>query len=324
MNKQRKAVIKENKISEVKEFNLGGYPQKVLIEGKSENLPVVITLHCGPGFPIPFCVGARGLFPEFTEKCILVAWDQYGCGINNAKLPNDISIDDFVEMTIDLIKEIKRIFPTNPIWLFGMSWGSVLSAKAAIACQELLAGVITYGQVLYQLMQDKETVDALMNSNAPKKVKNEIKIAFDTNNFNHKTAMKFSTAIRKYTYGYSNPNEPKAKIGKIIFGIMSSPDYRFKDFKAIVMNGYMENTSLMTELSKLDLRETLKNISIPYRIIQGETDIVTCTSSIKAYVDKTDNPYLNCKIISNSAHYPGANSMQAVYEEICNLSVDCK
>ena len=90
MNRQRKAIIEANKVSTVEEFILGGYPQKVLIEGKTKDLPVVITLHGGPGSPIPFCVGARGLFPEFTDKCILVSWDQYGCGINNAKLPDDM------------------------------------------------------------------------------------------------------------------------------------------------------------------------------------------------------------------------------------------
>ena len=59
MNKKRKAIIEQNEISELVTFSLGGYEQKVLIEGKSKNLPVVITLHGGPGTPIPFSVGCR-------------------------------------------------------------------------------------------------------------------------------------------------------------------------------------------------------------------------------------------------------------------------
>lgn len=320
MNRKRKAVIESNKVSSVEEFVLGGYPQKVLIEGKNENLPVVITLHGGPGTPIPFCVGARGLFPEFTDNCILVSWDQYGCGINNAKLPDDISINDFVDMTVELIKETKKRFSQNAIWLFGMSWGSVLSAMAAERSPELIDGVITYGQVLCQLMQSRETIDTLMNSKAPQKLKTEIKSALDSKEFDHKTAMRLSSAIRKYTYGYNNPNEPKAKVGKIIRGIMTSPDYKFKDFKAMVMNGYMKNTSLISELSSLDLRKTLKRMSVPYHIIQGETDIVTCTNSIAAFVEKSENPCLTCRVIPDSAHIPGVNGMQAVFEEIRKLN----
>lgn len=319
MNKKRKAFIEANKISTIEEFVLGGYPQKVLIEGKSDDLPVVITLHGGPGTPIPFCVGARGLFPDFTENCILVSWDQFGCGINNAKLPDDISINDFVNMTADLIKEIKRKFPKNALWLLGMSWGSVLSALACERSPELIDGVITYGQVLYQLMQSQEAIDAVMNSKAPQKIKNEIKSAVDSKALNKSTAMKLSSAIRKYTYGYNDPNEPKAKVGEMIRGIMTSPDYKFRDFIAIVKNGYMKNSSLITELSKLDLRDALKEVSVPYHILQGETDLVTETKSIMSFVEKTENPNLTCEVIANSSHIPGMNGMQAVFEEICNL-----
>lgn len=34
MNKKRKAIIEQNEISELVTFSLGGYEQKVLIEGK--------------------------------------------------------------------------------------------------------------------------------------------------------------------------------------------------------------------------------------------------------------------------------------------------
>ena len=224
-------------------------------------------------------------------------------------------------MTIELIKKIKKRFPQNAVWLLGMSWGSVLSAMVAQRSPELIDGVITYGQVLYQLMQSQETIDALMKSKAPEKIKAEIKAAVNSKSTDKKTVMKLSAAIKKYTYGYNNPNEPKAEVGKIIRGILTSPDYKFKDFKAIVMNGYMKNTSLITELSELDLRETLKNVSVPYHIIQGETDIVTCTNSIVSFVEESDNPYLTCKVIPNSAHIPGVNGMQAVFEEIRKLNI---
>lgn len=80
---KRKNVISNNEISELCSFSLGGYEQKVLIEGKRKESPVVITLHGGPGAPIPFSVGCRGLFPTFTDNFIMVYWDQLGCGINN-------------------------------------------------------------------------------------------------------------------------------------------------------------------------------------------------------------------------------------------------
>ena len=316
MDKERMAVIKANRVSCVEEFVLGGYPQKVMIEGRCEKLPVVITLHGGPGAPIPFCVGTRGLFPEFTDNCIFVTWDQYGCGINNAVLPDDISINDYVNMTVDLIKELKRKFPENVIWLFGMSWGSVLAAKTAESFPELVDGVIVYGQVLYQLMQSKETIDLLMNSDAPEKTKADIKAAVDSENVDHTMVMRLSGAIRKYTNGYDNPDEPRDKAERIIIGIMESPDYESRDFKALLINGYRKNKSLFKELTKIDLRDTLKNVRVPYHIIQGNADIVTYTGSISAFVKELDIPDVTCRVIPNSAHIPGENGMKAVIEEI--------
>ena len=87
-----------------------------------------------------------------------------------------------------------------------------------------------------------------------------------------------------------------------------------------MVNGYLKNSSLMLELSKVDLSKYLKGVSVPYHILQGETDIVSGTKSISSFVEKTDNPYLTCTVIPNTAHNPGVNGMNAVFEEICKLS----
>lgn len=129
MDKRRRQIIEQNEVSQVHTFVLGGMEQKVLVEGRSKELPVVICLHGGPGTPIPFSVGCRGMFPEFTDKFIMVYWDQLGCGINDYKLRDEFGIDSFVQMTAELIKEIKKLFPDNIVLLFGMSWGSLLALK---------------------------------------------------------------------------------------------------------------------------------------------------------------------------------------------------
>ena len=106
MNKSRRQIIKENEISQMYEFSLGNIPQKVLIEGKRRALP--------------FPAGCRGLFPMFTERFIMVYWDQLGCGINNYNLKDQFSVDSFVEMTVDLVTEVRKLFPANKLILLGM------------------------------------------------------------------------------------------------------------------------------------------------------------------------------------------------------------
>lgn len=322
MNKERKKTIDSNEISEIMTVRLGKFEQKILVEGKNSGFPVIITLHGGPGNPIPFGVGCRGLFPEITDKCILVSWDQYGCGINNAKLPDDISINDFVDMTSDLIDTMRKKFPANKVYLFGMSWGSVLATKAAVRKAYSLNGVIVYGQILYRLLRSDDTKLAIMESKAPKKVKNEVESAFENDEFPIDFAMKMVRYIGKYTNGYRNPNETKSPVGKIIRGLLSSPDYKFGDFIAVLKNGYANNHSIVDELANIDLREDIKNITIPYKIFQGETDIVTSTYMIREFVESCGNSMVSCTVIKDGAHIPGLNGMGAIMREIDLISQD--
>ena len=161
MNRKRKEIIQQNEISELYTFQLGAYKQKVLIEGKKTDLPVVISLHGGPGMPIPFSVRCRGLFPEFTDKFIMVYWDQYGCGINNAQIDDSFSIDMFVGMTADLVKEVKQLFPDNKLYIFSTSWGSILSAKLLNKSDHFVDRVIAWGQIIKNLFYNQEVYDEL-------------------------------------------------------------------------------------------------------------------------------------------------------------------
>ena len=312
MNTQRKQAIARNEISEVCTLRLGGIDQKVMLEGRSHELPVWIMLHGGPGTPIPFCVGCRGLFPELTDRCILVCWDQYGSGANNAVLPAGFSIADLVDMTCDLIDAIRGRFPENRLYLFGMSWGSVLAAKSAVRKGQSIQGVAVYGQVLHSLMRTPDTLKAIQTSKAPEKVKKAAAELVATEKPSFQQSMKLSGWVRKYTAGYNHPQEPKEKMGGLIKGLLQSPDYRLSDFLAIVKNGYLKNHNIAEELSELDLRGELKCVRVPYHILQGDTDVVTSTDLIRNFVQETGNPGLSLTVVPTSAHMPGKNGMRAI------------
>ena len=322
MNKRRKQMIEQNEISELYTFSLGGISQKVLIEGRKKELPIVITLHGGPGSPIPFSVGCRGLFPEFTNQFIMVYWDQLGCGINDYRLKDEFTVDSFVEMTADLIMEVRRLFPDNKLILFGMSWGSVLALKVLQKAEGHVDAVVTWGQVLRKLFLNEEVYEALEQAGLSEKKMRRIR-AVTPDNFTDQD-MKFLTGcIRKYTTGYSNPDGVKAPMGAVIKGLMTSQDYTFRDFKAIMINGTATSTRLWPELLKLDLTEELLKVKLPYYILQGDTDIVTSTVEVQRVISSSNNPYLHYKMVSHSGHMPGKEGMDAVFETLINAG-KCK
>lgn len=319
MNKKRKNIIDLNEISELRTYTLDGFEQKVLIEGRKKTNPIVIFLHGGPGSPIPFCEGCRGMFPELTERFIMVYWDQLGCGINNRIIDDTFSIDSFVNMTIDLVKQIKDEFKQNEINLFGVSWGSILAARTAEEIPELIHNVIVYGQVLKQLIFNDEIFKALFNSNMPKKNKDKLSAMNQASEHTSEDGKIIMKWVNKYTEGYQSKSGGKTPMGKMIGGLLTSPDYSFKDFKAMVINGYIKNTSLMKELIKIDLSETLQKITIPYYILQGNTDLVTPTKIISEFIKKSENNNLHYIPVNNSSHIPSAEGMNIIIDNIFEL-----
>lgn len=308
---KRKNISTNNEISDLLSLSLNGYEQKILIEGKSRTLPVVITLHGGPGTPIPFSVGCRGLFPEFTDNFIMVYWDQLGCGINNCIIDDVFSIDDFVKMTEDLIKEIKKRFVDNKILIFSTSWGSILSAKLLERNPNAVDGVIASGQIIKNVFLCEEVMNELDKSKISRTKMDKIRTV-TVDNYSGKDLQLISTSLRKYTNAYQNKIGAKAPMGSIIKGLLTSPDYKFKDFKAIMVNGYMKNNSLWNEILRIDLSEILGSVKIPYILLQGDTDIVASTQTAKSLVSNCNNPNLRIQVISNTGHMPGVEMMEAL------------
>lgn len=317
MNLTRKQYISSCEISVLETAVLGGYPQKFAIEGKYSDLPVILCLHGGPGMPIPFSAGCRGLFPNLTDNAVMVYWDQLGCGINNRIIDNSFTIDSFVQMTADLVRYLKTRFPDNKLYLFGVSWGSILALRCALLTPELISGVVTNGQVLTPPMLSDNAFNAIKASSAPPKKKilarelRQRKTALSAK----ETAI-LSGIIRKYTNGYNNRNSKPAPIGSIIKGLLTSPDYRFRDFIATVNNGYSKNESLIKEMTSIDLRDALAKVSIPYHIFQGETDIVTGTKEVTAFVNTCSNPNITCTVIPDNGHLPSETAMNEIMDYI--------
>lgn len=317
MNKIRKEIIQNNEISEVCEVELGGYSQKIMIDGKKRSNPLLICLHGGPGTPIPFSVGCRGMFPDITDKLTLVCWDQLGCGINNRVIDDTFTVNHFVDMTVDLIQEIRKRFPENKVYIFGVSWGSILAVKAVNRAEGLVDGVITYGQVLCNLTFNQEVYQALEQSAMSQKKKdllNEMK-----NEPTIDYGKKIMGWIRKYTDGYNGKAGEKSPMGSMILGLLTSPDYKFRDFKAIVMNGYSKNKSLLAELFNVDLKKEFVDVKIPYTIIQGDMDIVTSTKNIVKFVSECNNANIRVITVPDNGHMPNNKAMECVIHEIVQM-----
>lgn len=310
MRKERREYAKSCALSEIVSVPLGGIPQKILIEGYREGQPVVLFLHGGPGFPAPFCVGARGLFPEITKKFTAVYWEQFGCGINNAVVDDGYTLAHFVRMTKDLIAYLKGRFPLQKLYLFAISFGTVLSARAADT--EGISGVYAVGQIVLPPMLSPKAFAAIAQSKAPEKAKRDIAAIRTAKQPSPEQIALLSKTMRKYTSAYGIKDKTAAAENPMR-EIFASKDYTFANKLACFVNGYRKNTSLLSELSVIDLRKELAAVEIPYSIYGGECDLVTCVDEASALVEAARNPNLTVTVMAGEGHVPSVAVQQTIF-----------
>ncbi len=313
--------IKDYAISEVREYDLAGYKQKVLIEGASLDNPILLVLHGGPGTPIPFNVGASGVFKELTDNYIAVYWDQYGSGANNAVVDSRMNPETYVDMSVDLVKTLKTEFPENDIELFGYSWGSFLACRVANELPELITRVTTAGQITHGLFANEEVFNALDKAPLSNEEKEQLNTIKNKGSYEGSDIDFIASLLQKYTEGYMAKGnklslEGVSKGGFYFFALITSPNYSLQDIKAMIKNGFYGNDEFSSYLPKMDLRDELDKIQVPYRIFQGDKDLVTSTILLQAYLAQSENENIKLIILKNSSHYPSPHVLNHIEDFI--------
>lgn len=118
-------------VAEKTYVNLGGDPQYVEMTGASDQLPVLLFLAGGPGWPQTASI--RYFNSDLSKDMILVSWDQAGSGKSYMKdpTPKHLSVESLVSNAHELTQYLKNKFHQKKIFLLGFSYGSVIGLKLA-------------------------------------------------------------------------------------------------------------------------------------------------------------------------------------------------
>lgn len=323
--RKRKA-IKSNEVSKIVCYNLNGQEQNVLIEGEKKNLPILVLLHGGPCFPVPFNEGCCGMFKEITKSYLTVYWDQLGCGknrkiYNNGKsLPNNISTEDYELMLRDLLKNLRKDYPNHKVYLFGISWGTFLTAKIASKYPELIDKVIVYGQFRGNMFQTQDIFDTINKFCSNEKDKKFLEECKTKEALTDEEIFRVEKLIKKYTDGFiyqgkTGRKQSNSMLYKIIFSYFLSPDYSLRQALGSIID-CSGARKVSIQMIHSDITDSLKNIKVPYKILQGEKDLQTSRYQIEEFQKKYNNPNVSIKIIPDSGHIPTNECFSIVLNEI--------
>jgi len=314
IKQQSAAIIENGGISELKEITVNGDKQFILVEGQDKEKPFCLFLHGGPGAPFPYGVSARTLFPEITENCVAVFYDQRGSGksYNKNLSMQTMNLTQFTEDANRIVDYIRVQYQQEKIFVIGQSFGTVIGTHLIAQYPEKFHAYLgisqltntTKGQELgydwirkeAQAINDEKTLKILKNlGKGPYLEENEDQ---------------FSHLINQYKgMNYFDDTIEKVNLFDLIKGAFTSPDYSLQDIYNAFISGpqfsLIKSKQLKEEIILTNFFETVQSIDIPVYIIQGKYDKQTNYELSKQYYEILDAP--NGKefiTLQHSAHYP--------------------
>lgn len=303
---------------------LGGVEQTVLLEGARWDLPVMLMLHGGPWGPVIFGEAYRGYYRTLSAHYILVWWDQYGCGKNYSKdVSGDITVQDFGDMTVDLVDAIHEAFPENEIILNGNSFGSYLSMYAAKRRESIISGVINLGPVM-NMKQATKNFEKACERYLTAKEKKKLEAAKGKDYITYELILEALT--EKYTNcaHYRGREASDGMTLKWMLRLFVSPDYTWQDIFGVLKAASTAGRSygkLWNSLEKVDVMPVAKTLQIPVLYIQGAEELYVLPGVLEELASEREN-IRYCKI-PYCGHIPTVEAWQRSMEEMLAFSKEC-
>ncbi len=314
IKQQSTAIIENGGISELKEITVNGGKQFILVEGQDKERPFCLFLHGGPGSPFPYGVSARTLFPEITENCVAVFYDQRGSGksYNKNLSLNTMNLAQFTEDANSIVDFIRVHYKQEKIFIIGQSFGTVIGTQLIARYPEKFHAYLGISQLTNPTKGQELGYEWLKNEAQAIDDEKTLRIleSFEKKPYLEEDEDQFSKLINQYKgMNYSDDTIEKVNLFNLIKGAFTSPDYSLQDIYHAFISGpqfsLIESKELKKEIILTNFFETVKTIEIPVYLIHGIYDKQANYELSKQYYEILDAP--NGKefiTLQHSAHYP--------------------
>ncbi|MGE7113881.1 alpha/beta fold hydrolase [Lysinibacillus sp. NPDC047702] len=327
---QKSAEIIENGgISELKEIAVNGDKQFILVEGQDKEKPFCLFLHGGPGSPFPYGVSARTLYPEITENCVAVYYDQRGSGKSfNKELSIDtMNLSQFIEDATIIVDYIREHYQQEKVFVIGQSFGTIIGTQLVSKYPEKFHAYLGIAQITDIIKGQELGYSWLKNKAQDNDDEKTLSILEDLGKgpYLEEDEDRFSDLINQYKgMNYFDETIEKVNLFDLIKGAFTSPDYSLRDLYTAFISGpqfsLIKSQELKKEIILTNFFDTVKSIDVPVYIIHGKYDKQANYELAKQYYELLDAP--NGKefiTLKHSAHYPNQLDSPIINDTIKNM-----
>lgn len=279
-----------NSIAVMEKVVLGGSEQWITIRGKNVENPVLIYLGIGGPGAGGFPATMMNLAP-LEEHFVVVNWDQPGTGKSYGAVPIwSLTVDRFVADARDLTNLMRARFDEEKVYVFGLSWGSIVGIKLIKQYPELFHAYVGNGQ--------------MVNTTENDRIGYEFALEYEQSLGNIATVNRLKRngpppySGRGMAFKYADYNNS-------LFRSMDSPtldlilllvphfarEYGLID-RVNFARGLMDSFPVLyPQLRDLDFTTQANHLEVPVYFIVGKNDINAVASLVERYYQVLDAPY---------------------------------
>ena len=297
-------------IAALEKVNLNGSEQWITIRGQDVNKPIL--LHLGMGGPGGGGFATRSLFEPLEKEFVVVAWDEPGTGKSYHAVPiSTLTVDRFVEDAYALTMYLRQRFHQDKIYVYGVSWSSIIGVKLVQQHPELFHAYIGNGQMVnttendilgYELALeylaekgDIKTLETLRHNGSPPYTGENVTGRY----------VAFLDVLQEYM------NMPRLSVIVPIVPFMAS-EYGYED-KINHTRGMNESFQVVyPQLKDLDFMTQAPKLDVPVYLFAGRNDVNAMYTIVEEYYNILEAPHKEFTWLEGGHGLDGSNLGQFI------------
>jgi pimeloyl-ACP methyl ester carboxylesterase len=290
--------------------NINGTEQWITIRGQDASKPILLNL--GMGGPGGGGFATRSLFEPLEKDFVVVAWDEPGTGKSYHAVPiSTLTVDQFVDDAYALTMYLRDRFHQDKIYVYGVSWSSIIGVKLVQQHPELFHAFIGNGQMVNTTENDilgyELALDYLSKNGDTKRLETLRRNGPPPYTGKNVTGryVAYLDVLQEYM------NTPRLSVIVPIVPFMAS-EYGYID-KINHTRGLIESFQVVyPQLKDLDFITQAPKLEVPVYLFAGRNDVNAMYTIVEEYYNTLEAPRKELTWLEGGHGLDGSNLGQFV------------
>jgi pimeloyl-ACP methyl ester carboxylesterase len=276
-------------IAVLEKIDLNGAEQWITIRGHDASKPIL--LHLGMGGPGGGGFATRSFFEPLEKDFVVVSWDEPGTGKSYRAVPLDeLTTQRFISDAHALTLYLRDRFKQDKIYVYGVSWTSILGIWLVQRYPELYYAYIGNGQMINTTQNDIMGYELAMDYLAEK----DDAAALEALRRKGPPPYRGKGMLGKYVAYLDVLNDymgaPRYTVIVPIIPFVA-PEYGLLD-KINHTRGLIDSFQVVyPQLEDLDFTTQAVKLDVPVYIFAGRDDVNAMSSLVEDYVNRLGAPH---------------------------------